>query len=56
MLEPMLVEVVCADAGEVVLRRDVMDGDPPLRYQFSDKEAQCDVLGPQAERPVPQCM
>ena len=43
-LEPVLVEVLCTDVGEVVLRRDVMDGNPPLRYQFSDKEeAQCDM-------------
>ena len=57
MLEPVLVEVLCTDVGKVVLRRDVMDGDPPLRYHLSDKaEAQCDVIGPRAEGPVPQCM
>ena len=57
VLKPVLVEVLCTDVGEVVLRRDVMDGNPPLRYQFSDKEeAQCDVLGPGAEELVPQCM
>ena len=57
MLEPVLVEVLRTDVGEVVLRRDVMDGDPPLRHQFSDKEeAQHDVLGPRAEGPVPDCM
>ena len=46
VFEPVHVEVLCTDVGEVVFCRDVMDGDPPLCYQFSDEEEQYDVLGP----------
>ena len=49
MLEPVLVEVFGSDVGEVVLRWHVVDGDLPLRHQFSnEEEPQRDVLGPRA--------
>ena len=52
--EAMLVQVLCADVGRVDVGRGVVDGDPSLRHELWDEEAQCDVLRPRAEGAVSQ--
>ena len=52
--EAMLVQVLCADVGRGDVGRDVVDGDPSLRHELSEEEAQRDVLRPRAEGAVSQ--